>query len=345
MKRLSDLLSFLSVKNTRKLCIIPHQHPDADAIGSALALSRYLAKKGHHTAIISPNAYPDFLDWMVRAGEVIVWSEQTAQAQQFLRDCEGILFVDLSSTKRLGSELAAFITPLNATKIIMDHHPQAENFSDYSLWSSRAAATAQIVYDFVCMDGGTHLLDKAIAECLYAGLMTDTGSFRFSSVTSRTHYITARLLAYGVDPENVNRHLYSSYSADRMRFIGYALSKCLHVHPEWHTSYFLLKEQDIKPFKPRRGDTEGLVNMGLAIKGIEICALLSEQSDGVKLSFRSKGTFAVNELARKHFNGGGHRNAAGGFVKEDIQSVANKFKSILPNYQQAFDPPPPQPKA
>ena len=337
MKNVLSLIELLGERPLR-IVIIPHYMPDADALGSALALTLYLRKKGHKTQVISPSEYPSFLAWMEDVSNVLLYKPSCLRCQKALKEAELLFFVDFSAKNRVGKDLQLAISESKARRALIDHHPGIEeDMAEFSFWSSRAAAAAQLVFDFICLDGGEKLIDKHIAACLYAGIVTDTGSFRFASSISRVHYIVARLIEIGeIDVRKLSDLLYGNYSLGRMRFLGFALSRCLIVYPKLHTAFFVLKEEDTKRFHPQNGDTEGLVNYALSIEGVRIGALIKEIGNEVRISLRSKGNFAVNELAKKHFNGGGHRNAAGGTCQEKLQSVVNRFKALLPEYKKAL---------
>ena len=337
MKNVLSLLAFLSERSLR-VVLIPHYRPDADALGSALALSMYLRKKGHETQVISPSEYPLFLAWMEDAEDVLRYEASCLRCKKKIKEADLLFFVDFSASNRMGEAMQAAIAESSARRALIDHHPGIEkNMAEFSFWSPQAAAAAQLVFDFICLDGGESLISKEIATCLYAGIVTDTGSFRFASSTSRVHYSAARLIELGgIDVRKVSDLLYGNYSLRRVRFLGFALSHCLVVYPKLYTAFFVLKAKDMQRFHPENGDTEGLVNYALSIEDIHLGALIKEVGGEVRLSLRSKGSFAVNELAKQYFNGGGHRNAAGGICQEKLQSVVDRFKAILPQYKRAL---------
>ena len=337
MQGISDLLKLLGDRSLR-IVLITHYSPDGDALGSALGLSFYLEKRGHHTQVISPNEYPNFLGWLSGIEKVLIYSKSTRASQRALEEADLLFFIDFSSMKRMGREMHQAVAKSTTPRAMIDHHPgQEAGIAEYRFWSSRAAASAQLVFDFICKDQGEALIDRTIAEGLYVGILTDTGSFRFSSTTPRVHHISARLIEMGnLDVRQISERLYGSHSVDRMRFLGFALSECLFVYPEWYTAFFVLRAKDMHRFQPQPGDTEGLVNYALSIEGVQLAALIKELSSEVRLSFRSKGHFPANQLAEQHFNGGGHLNAAGGVSEASVDEVTDQFKSLLPNYKEAL---------
>lgn len=337
MENCLSLRKLLKIKRLQ-IVIIPHHSPDADALGSALGLSSYLRKIGHHTEVISPNEYPSFLAWMPGAKDIIEYEKDRSQAKKALHKAELLFFVDFSAMKRMGAAMQAEISASTAPRALIDHHPEPEeDMAQYRFWSSEAAATAELVFELICAAQDEALIDTNIAECLYAGILTDTGSFRFSTVTARIHHIVAHLIEQGnLSVEKISDRLYGNYSLERMQFLGFALSHCLTVYPELHTAFFVLKAKDMQRFHPKTGDTEGLVNYALSIKGIQLGVLIKELNNEVRLSFRSKGNFSVNDMAKAHFNGGGHRNAAGGTCQEALHKVVRRFEALLPTYRVAL---------
>ena len=337
MKNYLSLLSFLA-KGPLKICIFPHANPDADALGASLALSMYLSKKGHSCQVISPTAYPSFLSWMQGTKQVRVVVQQEEICKKAIYEAELIFCVDFSSASRMGKQVASWALDAPAPRAVIDHHPRTDDsLGTYWVWYPEAAAAAELVFDFICTDNGESLIDKAIAECLYAGIATDTGSFRFSSVSQRLHHLAARLIGYGdLNISRINSLLYNNQSMRRLRFLGFALSKCLFVYPELYTAFFVLNEADMEGFDYQEGDSEGLVNYALSIQDIWLAALIKEQKGEVRLSLRSKGVFQVNKLAQEHFNGGGHRNAAGGTSNHSVEETVEQFKKLLPAYTNAL---------
>lgn len=318
----------------KKIVITTHHKPDADALGSSLGLAAYLTKKGHQSVVITPSDYPSFLNWMHGNSEVMVYDpkKNDEQAQKLIKNADVIFCLDFALLAR-AHELGNYIAQAQASKVHIDHHLEPEDFADISFSDTSAAATCELVYDIIKALGDGALIDKKIAECLYAGIMTDTGSFRHSSTSQRVHLIAAEILGLGVDITRIHRLVYDSYSEMRLRFIGYALKDKLKVIREYRTAYFAISAAELKEYDSKTGDTEGLVNYALSIEGILFAAIIIERNDAVKFSFRSVGDFSVNEFARKHFNGGGHANAAGGVSDVNLEETVKKFEALLPLYK------------
>jgi phosphoesterase RecJ-like protein len=220
-----------------------------------------------------------------------------------------------------------------AKKALIDHHLEPEKFADFEQWDQTAASTAELVYQLIAELGDEALIDKNIANCLYAGIVTDTGGFRHSNTNHKVFKIASELVAKGADPSNVSKLIYDTNSLERLRLIGYVLSQKLQVLPEYRTAYMVLSAEELKRFGSQTGDTEGLVNYGLSVKGVKLSVMISDRRENIKLSFRSLGSFSVNDLARKHFEGGGHRNAAGGQTNLTLEQTLQKFLSLIPEYK------------
>ncbi len=332
MQDLSELGQLLA--KPKKIVITTHQKPDADALGSSLAWSRYLIKKGHEAVVITPTDYPQFLEWMEGNADVIEFNEDTRQEViNLIKEADIVFCLDFNALSRIG-ELGEMIKTSNARKVLVDHHLAPEDFADLSFSDTKAAATAVIIYDLIVGLGDKSYLDTYIGECIYAGIMTDTGSFRHPSTDRRVHLIVAELMLLNINASRIHRLIFDTSSEERLRFIGYALSERLYVLPEYFTAFFTISAKDLIRFQSQDGDTEGLVNYALSMEGIVFATILIEQEKGVKLSFRSKGEFSVSEFARKHFHGGGHQNAAGGVSELNFSETVKKLMDILPEYKE-----------
>ncbi|MCC9137082.1 bifunctional oligoribonuclease/PAP phosphatase NrnA [Pontibacter silvestris] len=322
------------LKEPKEVMITTHHKPDADALGSSLGLAGYLKKKGHRVTVITPSDYPDFLSWMHGNDEVLVYSEQNDElVHRIINESQVIFCLDFSVLSRI-NEMGEYIREAKGTKVLVDHHLQPEDFADLDYSNTSAAATAELVYDLIKAMGETDLIDTAIGECLYAGIMTDTGSFRHPSTSKNVHLIIADLLHIGVETSNIHRLIYDSSSELRLRFLGYALKDKLVVLREYSTAYIAITADELKAYDSKTGDTEGLVNYALSIEGIVFAALIIDRVQAVKMSFRSVGDFSVNEFAREHFSGGGHKNAAGGISMDTLENTVTKFESLLPLYKE-----------
>lgn len=316
----------------KRITITTHHKPDGDALGSSLGLYHWLIQHNHEVSVVTSSDFPTFLDWMPGREKVVIHAENPSLAQELIEKADIIFCLDYSALSRT-NVLEPIIRDAKGQKWMVDHHLDPEDFADLSYWDSTAAATAQLVYSFiadVCKD--EKAINADVASCLYAGIMTDTGSFRFRSTTSAVHHIIAKLIDAGARNWEIHENIYNSNTEKRLKFIGYCLLNCLEVIPEYNTALFSLSKSDLEKFNVSTGDTEGLVNYALSIKGIRLAALIVDRTELIKLSLRSIGEIPCNEICKKYFNGGGHLNASGGSSTEDLASVVNKFKSILPEY-------------
>lgn len=337
---MQNLEAFKSdINSPKKVVITTHHKPDADALGSSLGLAGYLMKKGHEVIVIAPTDYADFLAWMKGNDDVIVYNEgNESKSEKLIIDADMIFCLDFSSLKRI-NELGEVVRKSNATKVLIDHHLEPEDFADYMHWSTDAAATAELIYDLICDLGDRSLIDKDIAESLYAGVMTDTGSFKHPNTTEHVFKVCADLISLGADTSKVSKLIYDTNSLNRVKFLGFALNEKLKVIPEYHTAYFAISADELKQFDSKTGDTEGLVNYALSIEDIKFAAVIIDRTEAVKMSFRSIGDFSVNEFARANFDGGGHKNAAGGISHESLEKTVEKFESLLSSYEDELSSP------
>jgi phosphoesterase RecJ-like protein len=316
-----------------KVVIVMHKSPDGDAVGSSLGMKHYLEKLGHNVSVISPNSFPDFLKWMPGIRSIIDFEKTPAPANQAISKADLIIFLDFNSLKRIG-DLDKAVKKSKALRLVIDHHPQPEDFADFTFHNTGASSTAELVYDFITLLGDNKKIHRDIANCLYAGIMTDTGSFRFASTTAHTHDVVADLMRHGAEATKVHRFVDDNNRDIRLRLLGYAVLEKMKIFPDFATGFITLTQSELKRFDYKEGDTEGLVNEPIAVKGISFSALFTEQKDGeIKISFRSKDKFDVNQFARKHFNGGGHMNAAGGRSDLSMDETILQFLNLLSEYK------------
>ena len=321
------------LKNSSSIVITTHRKPDGDAIGSSLAMFHYLKQKGKDVTVITPTDYADFLHWMPGNDEVIDYenSNQTV-ADELIKNADVIFCLDFNHLKRVEG-MEEKIRACSAKTILIDHHTNPENFENYDLADVSASSTAELIYDFICDLGDKGLVNKDIAECIYTGIMTDTGSFRYPGTTAKTHRIVADLLELGVDNSKVHEQVFDNFPETRVKFLGYCLKEKLKIFKEYSTAIIDVTPQELAEYDIRSGDTEGLVNYGLAIQGINMAALIIDRDQKVKISFRSKNGFKVNEFSQKYFNGGGHTKAAGGISDVSLEETVSKIISLLPEYK------------
>ncbi|HCN83682.1 MAG TPA: DHH family phosphoesterase [Sphingobacteriaceae bacterium] len=325
---LKDLLA-----DPKNIVITTHHKPDGDAMGSSLGLYNYLIQKGHHVRVITPTDYPDFLHWLPNNPEVIIFTEKPEESKKLIENADLIFCLDFNSLSRI-NEMGELIGKSAAKKVMMDHHPDPEGFDDYRYWTINACATAQLVYNFIAnIMGEPQFINKDVATCLYTGIMTDSGSFRFPTTTSAVHHLVADLIDRGAENWRIHELVYDNFSENRLRFLGNCLLNKLEVLKEFNTAIISISKDELQKFHIEAGDTEGIVNYALTINGVRLAGLVVERPDSVKLSLRSTGEFPANDICKKYFNGGGHRNAAGGSSNESLENVLIKFKNILPEYK------------
>ncbi|MEO8721843.1 MAG: bifunctional oligoribonuclease/PAP phosphatase NrnA [Ginsengibacter sp.] len=327
MKPISEIFSLL--EEQKKIVITFHQKPDADAMGSGLGLYNFLIRFGHAVTVISPTNWAGFLSWMPGAKKVLDFEIQKEKALKALKEAQWLFCLDFNVLSRV-KNMEPVITDLTCTKILIDHHqqPQTEAF-DYGISNPKKSSTAEMVFDFILNSGHDDKINVDISECLYAGVMTDTGSFRFNSTTADVHKMVAKLKESGFDHSQVHENLFDNFMEGRFRFFGNTLLNRMEIFYEFNTALIAIPQKDLVKFNVKTGDTEGLVNFPLSIKGIKLAAVIIDRGDERKSSFRSKGGFDVNTFARKYFNGGGHFNAAGGRNTETLDEVISKFKKAI----------------
>jgi phosphoesterase RecJ-like protein len=320
--------AFPLLQSPKKIFITTHHKPDGDAIGSMLGLAHYLTKKGHDVSPVSPGEIPDFLEWMPGTKGILNYEAKPEASLAALVNADLIFCVDFndySRTKHLEQALAAATQP----KILIDHHLFPKPVWDYGTSLPEKSSTCEMVFDFINHCDDNALIDLDIAACLYTGLMTDTGSFKFPITSAAVHIMAADLIGRGLDHTRIHEQVYDSWSESRMRFLGYVLIERMEVFRKYNSALITLSRKDMNLFGIQSGDSEGLVNYPLSIAGIKFAALITERTDEVKMSFRSKGDFDVSSFARNYFDGGGHFNASGGRTKTSLAETIVYFKKIL----------------
>jgi len=331
-EKLADFTQwFLSAKN---IVVISHQNPDGDAFGSGLGLCQFL-KTFEFESInyISPTEYADYLAWMPGVADITVFDVKNRKPViDLLKEADLIFCCDFSAVDRV-KDMKDLLQNATAKKIIIDHHEQPENFGDLIFWNQKASSTCELVYQLIEKLGHKDKINLDCATCLYTGLLTDTGSFRFDATTQTVHNIAGELLQIGVNPAVVNRNLFDTNSPERLKFLGHVLSNKMVWLEEYRVCYFYISENELKEYRSKSGETEGIVNYGLSIKSSVLSVIFIEKDGMIKISFRSVGAFSVSELARNHFDGGGHHNASGGRSYASLDETIQKFVNLLPNYK------------
>jgi phosphoesterase RecJ-like protein len=325
------------LETPRNIVIIGHRNPDGDAMGATLGLKHYLDKKGHQATVVVPNEYPDFLHWLPGSKSTYRFDWQNKQSQKAIHASEIIFLLDFNALHRVGYDMQATLEKYPNDFAMIDHHQQPDDVK-YMYSDVEICSTCQMVYQFIEMNSDLHLMDEAIATCLYTGIMTDTGSFRFRSTTSKTHRIIANLIDKGAQNDKIHNNVYDANSYGRLLLLGQALSN-LQIFPTYKTAFITLTEKEKNKFDFQKGDTEGVVNYALSLKGIIFAAIFIEDAEQniIKISFRSKGAFSVNKFSRNHFNGGGHDNAAGGKFEGSMEKTIHFFKELMPTYEKELN--------
>ena len=320
----------------KDIVIVGHKNPDGDAVGSCLGLYFFLKKLGHNPTVIVPNDFPDFLKWLPGSETILIYEKNSEQSESCISQADLIFTLDFNSLGRIGS-MQEPLEQSNAAFVMIDHHQQPSDYAVATYSDTSMSSTCEMVYVFMESLQGLHLLDSKIATNLYTGIMTDTGSFRFPSTSASTHRRIASLIEAGANNAKIHQNIYDTSSPDRMKLLGVAL-KNLVILPEFKTAYISLTQKDLDENKFKKGDTEGFVNYALSIKGIVFAVIFIEnkQESIIKMSLRSKGDFSVNEVARTHYHGGGHINAAGGRSSHSLNKTISEFISILPDYKVAL---------
>lgn len=316
----------------KKVAIVSHRNPDGDAVGSSLALYFLLQKLKNQSSLFLPSAIPDFFEWMPGSDLFLIGDHQPEQIEKIIRDAEVIFCLDFNQLDRI-DKIGEWIGESGAVKILIDHHLNPGNFCDYVFSDTSASSTCQLILEWIQKMNWDHLIDSDIATCLYVGILTDTGNFRYN-INPNLFRLTATLLEYGINDQYVQNKLFNSMSEKRLRLLGHSLINRLQVLEEFKTGIIVLSKEDYEQFEIERGDTEGIVNFVLQLESVTMAILVNEQPKIIKLSMRSKGDFSVEEIARKYFKGGGHKNASGGYSFLGLSDTLKKINEILPIYKQ-----------
>lgn len=321
----------------QQIVIIPHKNPDGDAIGSTLALWHYLNIIGQSATIVSPNDYPKFLKWMPGCEHIINFENKNQQARKALNDATLIFTLDFNHLGRTG-QLEPVLQSATATFIMIDHHQAPADYASVTYSDVTMSSTCEMVYNFIEFLGDTDKITQEIANCLYTGIMTDTGSFKYRSTTSKTHKVVSSLIEKGADNTAIHNKIYDTNSPSRLQLLGVALNNMV-ILQEYSTAYITLSQAELDKYKYQKGDTEGFVNYGLTLEGIRFAVIFIENSEEgiIKISFRSEGDFSVNQFARNHFSGGGHDNASGGKSDISLEETATYFVSLLDQYKESLN--------
>ncbi len=316
----------------QKIVIVPHKNPDGDAIGSTLALWHYLKDRGQEATVIVPNDYPKFLKWMSGNDQALNFERENSKAKAKIEAATVIFTLDFNHLGRIG-QMEEPLRKLKAPFVMIDHHQEPSEYAEIMYSDVTMSSTCEMVYNFIEYLGDTDMITPEMASCMYTGIMTDTGSFKFSSTTAKTHRVAAQLIEKGAESTEIHHRVFDTNTPGRLHLLGTALNNMV-ILEDYKTAYITLSQEELDAHEYQKGDTEGFVNYGLTLEGIIFAAIFIENKEEgiIKISFRSVGDFSVNEFARKHFEGGGHNNAAGGKSDKSLKETADHFKSLLADY-------------
>lgn len=325
----------------RRVVIVSHHNPDGDAVGSSLAMYHYLCNEGHDVKVILPNPFPHFLEWMPGSQDIVIAEKHLRTAKRLFKEAEVLFVMDMNAPHRSGKQLEPFISESTSFKVLIDHHLKPDDCWDVQISAPQASSTCELAYQVIeKLSGKADKITKEIAQCVYVGLITDTGSLSYTCNAPKTYQILARIMKKGVDGEQIHRFIFDSYSESRIKLLGLALGSRLQLLPNLHTSYMYLTRKDFEENNYKKGDTEGFVNYGLSIEGISVTAFFTERDmDGkrkIRISFRSKGDYDVSTLARDYFNGGGHRNASAAYFDGTMEEAIAAFTSSMQEFMKRY---------
>lgn len=334
-----DITSLKSrLESTRRILLVPHKNPDGDAIGACLALYHYFSRQGHQVDLISPNDFPEFLKWMPGTTAVEFFEGRREEAQKKIEAADLVFTLDFNTLDRSGA-MEGPLQQCAATFVMIDHHQSPGSYAEFTFSDTGMSSTCEMVYHFLTALGAEDAIDIHIATCLYTGILTDTGSFKYAATTPTTMRVAADLMERGAPHTRIHRDIFDTNRPQRLQLLGCALQNLV-ILPDYRTAYITLSQEELNRHDFRKGDTEGFVNYGLSLKEVALAAIFIENREEgiVKISFRSQGDFSVNQLARDHFEGGGHRNAAGGRSTDTLEATVERFESILPRYKSELNP-------
>lgn len=325
---------FYLLGNTDKIVIMGHKSPDGDAVSSCLALQHYLNKKGHKSTIILPDGFPDFLDWLPGSENILIYEKEREKCVDIIYHAKVIFTLDFNDQTRVGEYLGKYLENSPAKKIMIDHHQEPKQYATVMFSDVTACSTAQLIYEFIEANDDLSLIDSDIAQCVYTGIVTDSGSFRFSSTTPKTHQIAAFLIENGLNQSKIHELIYDVNTYDRLKLLGYVLNEKLEILADIGVAIISLTMEEMNKMQTRKGYTEGFVNYALSVEGIKIGVFVKEDPDIVKISFRSKGNIPINEFAKTYFEGGGHINAAGGKSNLSVEDTVKLLKDKLHDFSE-----------
>ncbi|TNE50242.1 MAG: bifunctional oligoribonuclease/PAP phosphatase NrnA [Bacteroidetes bacterium] len=328
----SELRQLLHIP--QNIAVFSHRNPDGDAIGSALAMQHYLEQYGHTVHVLFPSEYPEEFGFLPGAEDILIWDIHTEECKQVLAKKNVFIFLDFNAYSRI-DKLGDYVKNMPGKRILIDHHLYPEPISDFEFSDPAASSTCELVYGFITGLGDGQKINPTVGKCIYTGIVTDTGSFRHAT-NSNVFRITADLVERGVDDTGIQDKIFNSQKEKHLRLLGHCLANRMEYLPEYRTAFIWLTRKDYEEFDIQRGDTEGIVNYLLTMRDVKLAAFIHNQPTIVKLSLRSKGDFDVQEICHSHFNGGGHKNAAGAYSHDSLKATIQKFKDLLPQYKEAL---------
>lgn len=316
------------LKLSENIVIIHHYNPDGDAIGSSLGMYNAIKQTGKKVTVISPTVFPDNLKWLPGANEMKVLGKKTQKDETIFDDADMIICVDMNARNRLGNIRPQF-EKSTAYKVLFDHHPYVETFTDIAIYNTAYSSACELVFEAIENTYLSQYFNKDVVTCIYAGILTDTGSFQYSSSNPNLFRVVGKIVEFGIEKDKIYNRLFNAWSEDRVRFMGFVTLNRMVVMPQYKTAYIYITAEDRKNFNEQFGDTENFVNIPMQIKGIVFTAIFIERDNFIKVSLRSKGSFDVNKFSAKYFNGGGHINASGGESYDQLKDVCKKFEDLV----------------
>jgi phosphoesterase RecJ-like protein len=320
------------IKIPQNAVILSHRNPDGDAIGSSLAMFHYLKQYGHTVHVMFPSEFPEEFEALPGADEILIWDIHTEECKQVLRKKNLFFFLDFNALSRI-DRIGDFIKDLPGYKVMIDHHLYPDEIAQTMISEPEASSTCEMIYRFIETMGDVVKIDPVIGKCIYTGIVTDTGSFRHAT-NPQVFRIVGNLVERGTDDLAVQDMIFNSQKEKNLRLLGHCLSNRMEYWPEFRTALIWLSKKDYDTFSIQRGDTEGIVNYLLSIRDVKLAVFIHNQPTVVKLSLRSKGDLDVQEICKKHFNGGGHKNASGAYSHDGLKATIEKFKALLPEYRE-----------
>ena len=335
MENIGELKELLATP--KAILLTTHRNPDGDAMGSSLALYNFFVRRGHTVNVLVPSEYPDFLEWMPNIEKVLIHDLEPETGKRRIEEADLIFALDYNGLDRVDKMGELIGKQSNTKKVMIDHHLYPDDFADFVMSDTTASSTCEMIYDFLYLMGEQDGIDPVVGECIFTGILTDTGSFKHAT-SAKLFRIVAELLERGVDDYLLQDLIFNTMKAKNLKLLGHCLYNRMEILPEYQTGIIYLTKEDYENYDIKRGDTEGIVNYLLRLRNVKVAAFIHEQPKITKISLRSKGDISVQEIAKMHFKGGGHKNAAGGASFIGLENTIKKFKSLLPGIRALANP-------